>query len=71
KLLNYSNNIKKASNNFSLLTMYTGQACGWMASLNGIQTAGQRVISALNKLEARINNIKLPETRNRRVSYDG
>ncbi|WP_163150953.1 phage tail tape measure protein [Anoxybacillus sp. MB8] len=66
-----SNNIKKASNNFSLLTMYTGQACGWMASLNGIQTAGQRVISALNKLEARINNIKLPETRNRRVSYDG
>lgn len=66
-----SNNIKKASGNFSLLAMYTGQACGWVASLNGIQTAGQRVIAALNKLEARINSIQLPGPKSKRVSFDG
>jgi TP901 family phage tail tape measure protein len=56
--------------NLDLLTMYTGQASGWLASLNGIQSAGQRVITALNNLESRINNVKLP-TPSKRVSFDG
>lgn len=58
--------------NLDLLTMYTGQASGWLASLNGIQTAGQRVIKALNNLEARINSVQLPNVgKSKRVSYDG
>lgn len=56
--------------NLDILTSYTGQASGWMASLNGIQTAGQRVIEALNRLESRINSVKLPSP-SKRVSYDG
>ncbi|KYD02634.1 hypothetical protein B4102_0228 [Heyndrickxia sporothermodurans] len=57
--------------NLDILTTYTGQASGWLASLNGIQSAGQRVINALNNLERRINNIQLPSVKSKRVSYDG
>lgn len=56
--------------NLDALVSYTGMASGWMASLNGIQSAGERVIKALNNLEARINSIKLPSP-SKRVSYDG
>lgn len=57
--------------NLDLLTDYTGQASGWLASLNNIQSAGQRVVQALNNLEARINTVQLPGVNNKRVSYDG
>lgn len=56
--------------NLDLLTMYTGEANGWLVSLNGIQTAGEGVISALRRLERRIDNIELPGTSNKRVSYN-
>lgn len=60
----------KVKSNLDLLTMYTGQASGWLASLNGIQTAGQRVIRALNNLERRIDNVELPSF-SRRLSFNG
>lgn len=56
--------------NLDLLTDYTGQASGWLASLNNIQSAGQRVVVALNNLEARINSVKLPNP-SKRVSFEG
>lgn len=62
---------EKVTGNLDILTMYTGQASGWLASLNGIQTAGQRVVKALDQLEERINNVQLPSMKGRRVSYDG
>lgn len=61
----------RVKGNLDLLTMYTGQASGWLASLSGIQSAGNRVIKALNNLEARINSIQLPSPKSRRTSYDG
>lgn len=57
--------------NLDILTTYTAQASGWLASLNGIQSAGQRVIQALNSLEQRINSIDLPGPKSKRVSFDG
>ncbi|WP_458412780.1 phage tail tape measure protein [Schinkia sp. CFF1] len=61
----------KVKSNLDLLTMYTGQASGWLASLNGIQTAGQRVIRALNNLERRIDSVELPSMSSRRLSFNG
>lgn len=59
------------ANNLDILTTYTAQACGWLASLNGIQTAGQRVIQALNQLETKINQVEMPGVKSRRVSFEG
>nr|WP_269429828.1 phage tail tape measure protein [Bacillus sp. B-jedd] len=59
------------AHNLDILTGYAGQASGWLGSLNGIQSAGERVIKALNNLERRINNIQLPSVNTKRVSYDG
>lgn len=57
--------------NMGILSSYVGQASGWINSLSNIQTAGQRVITALNNLEERINNVQLPvSAQSRRVSYD-
>ena len=64
-------NTNLASNNMSLLASYIGQASGWIASLHGIQSASQRVVSALNNLESRINNVPLPGGTSKRVSFDG
>lgn len=59
------------THNMSLLASYAGQACGWINTLSNIQTAGQRVVSALNNLEERIKNVQLPgNVQSRRVSYD-
>lgn len=64
-------NTNLASNNMSLLASYIGQASGWIASLHGIQSAGQRVISALGNLETRINNVPLPGgAMSRRTQYE-
>ncbi|PIC80545.1 phage tail tape measure protein [Sporosarcina sp. P18a] len=61
-----------ASGNMSLLASYIGQASGWISSLQGIQSAGQRVVSALYNLESRINSVPLPGgTSAKRVSFDG
>lgn len=61
----------KLTNNMSILTGYVGQASGWIVSLQGIQPAAQRVISALQSLEQRINAIELPgSTSQRRVAYE-
>lgn len=61
---------KLATQNMGILVQWTGQASGWMSSLNGIQPAGQRVINALNNLEQRINSIELPNSPSRRVAYE-
>lgn len=53
---------KLVTHNMGTLVQWTGQASGWIATLNGIQPAGQRVIDALNNLEQRINAINLPGT---------
>lgn len=58
-----------ATNNMNVLVSYIGQASGWIFSLNGIQTAAQRVIRALNNLESRINNVSLPSAGGR-TSYE-
>lgn len=56
--------------NLGALATNTAQASGWLASLQGIQPASQRVVNALNNLEQRINNIELPGTTSRRLSYE-
>lgn len=61
---------KLATQNMGILVQWTGQASGWMSTLNGIQPAGQRVINALNNLERRINSIELPNSPSRRVAYE-
>lgn len=59
------------AHNMGALVTYLGQASGWVASLSGIQSAGQRVISALNRLESRINSVQLPEgPTSRRLKYE-
>ncbi|MDX8367785.1 phage tail tape measure protein [Cytobacillus sp. IB215665] len=63
-------NADKVKDNLELLTMWTGQASGWLASLKNIQTAGDRVVEALNNLETRINNIELPKVQSKRVSFN-
>lgn len=74
KLIDSFNGIKtsadKVKSNLDLLTMYTGRANGWLASLNNIQTAGQKVVKALENLETRINNVQLPGVKSR-VGYNG
>lgn len=62
---------ERVKTNLDILTMYTGQASGWMVSLMGIQTAGQRVVKALEKLEAKINSIDVPSPKSKRLSFDG
>lgn len=58
-------------NNLDVLTSYTGQASGWLASLSGIQPAANRVINALNELEAKIKSIQLPGAKgNKRTQYE-
>ncbi|WP_432702476.1 phage tail tape measure protein [Lysinibacillus sphaericus] len=58
-------------NNMSLLVSYVGQASGWISSLQSIQPAAQRVVTALNTLESRINNIQLPGgATSRRTAYE-
>lgn len=46
--------------NMGNLAMYVGQASGWLATLQGVQPAGQEVIDALNNLRDRINAMELP-----------
>lgn len=58
-----------ATYNMGLLVSYLGQASGWIYSLMNIQTAGQRVVQALNRLEMRINNVDISGLE-RRVSYN-
>ncbi|BAQ11443.1 phage-related tail protein [Bacillus sp. OxB-1] len=70
-LFNLQSNATLASDNMSVLASQIGQASGWISSLQGIQSAGQRVIAALNGLESRINNVQLPGGGASRVSYDG
>lgn len=63
--------VLKLNNSVSILTVYIGQASGWIVSLQGIQPAAQKVISALNMLELRINAIELPNgASSRRVAYE-
>jgi len=54
--------------NLDILVSYTGQASGWLASLNGIQSAGQKVMDELDNLSKRIANIELPKSK--RLSLD-
>lgn len=61
---------KLVTHNMGLLVSYVGQASGWLATLQGIQPAGQGVIDALNNLTNRINNINLPNSTPRRLSYE-
>lgn len=65
-------NTDMLANNMQLLASYTGQASGWLVGgLSGIQSAGQRVVTALNNLETRINNVQLPgEATSRRLQYE-
>lgn len=60
-----------AASNMSLLASSIGQASGWISTLQGIQSAGQRVVAALGNLEARINSVPLPGGAAQRVSFDG
>jgi TP901 family phage tail tape measure protein len=59
----------KVKTNLDQLTTQADQASGWLGSLNNIQTAGQKVVKALENLETRINNVQLPGTKSR-VSYE-
>lgn len=62
---------KLVTQNMGILAMYTGQASGWLATLQGIQPAGQEVINALNNLRDRINAIELPgPSMSRRTQYE-
>lgn len=58
--------------NISLLTSYVGQASGWIASLQGIQPAAQRVVMALANLEQRINNTQIDGNggKEKRLAYE-
>lgn len=58
--------------NISLLTSYVGQASGWIASLQGIQPAAQRVVMALANLEQRINNMQIDGNggKEKRLAYE-
>lgn len=58
-----------ATHNMSTLVSYLGQASGWINSLSNIQTAGERVVEALNNLEQRINALEFSGG-SRRVSYE-
>ncbi|MEG0258913.1 MAG: phage tail tape measure protein [Lysinibacillus sp.] len=62
----------KLTNNMSILTSYIGQASGWIVALQGIQPAAQRVVTALNNLEQRINNMKIDSNggKEKRLAYE-
>lgn len=69
---NLQTNTDLVTNNMQILASYTGQASGWIVGgLSGIQAAGQRVVTALNNLETRINNVQLPGgATTRRTQYE-
>lgn len=57
---------ESAAFNMATLASYVGQASGWVVGgLSGIQSAGNRVVAALNNLEKRINSVQLPGTSGR------
>jgi TP901 family phage tail tape measure protein len=61
----------KVKTNLDQLTTQADQASGWLSSLKNIQSAGQKVVKALENLETKINNVQLPVVKSKRVSYDG
>lgn len=56
--------------NLNILTSYVGQASGWVATLSGIQTASNNVISALNNLTAKINAVQVPSAKGGRTAFE-
>ncbi|MFJ7407120.1 MULTISPECIES: phage tail tape measure protein [unclassified Lysinibacillus] len=62
-----------SNTNMATLASTIGQATGWISSIQGIQPAIQNVISALNTLKTRIDNIQLPNAggaTSRRTAYE-
>lgn len=61
-----------SSSNMSTLASTIGQASGWVASIQGIQSAAQNVIAALNSLKARIDSVQIPTggATSRRTQYE-
>lgn len=61
-----------SSSNMSSLASTIGQASGWVASIQGIQSAAQNVIAALNSLKARIDSVQIPTggATSRRTQYE-
>ncbi|MGE7942825.1 phage tail tape measure protein [Lysinibacillus xylanilyticus] len=49
-----------SSANMSSLASTIGQASGWISAIQGISTAAQNVIAALNSLKARIDSTQIP-----------
>lgn len=48
-----------SNTNMATLASTIGQATGWIASIQGIQTAVQNVIASLNGLRTRIDNVQI------------
>ncbi|MEA0565305.1 phage tail tape measure protein [Lysinibacillus irui] len=62
-----------SATNMSTLASTIGQASGWINSIQGIQSAANAVITALNGLKARIDNAQVPTgggTTSRRTAYE-
>ncbi|MEY9975731.1 phage tail tape measure protein [Lysinibacillus sp. RC79] len=62
-----------SSSNMSTLASTIGQASGWVASIQGIQSAAQNVIAALNSLKVRIDSTQIPSgggATSRRTQYE-
>lgn len=63
-----------SSTNMSTLAATIGQANGWIGSIQGIQSAANNVITALNSLKTRINNVQIPTgggaSSSRRTQYE-
>ncbi len=62
-----------SSSNMSTLASTIGQASGWVTSIQGIQSAAQNVIAALNSLKTRIDNVQIPTgggATSRRTQYE-
>ncbi|MEQ6355917.1 phage tail tape measure protein [Lysinibacillus sp. M3] len=69
------NSLQAATNlssaNMSSLASTIGQASGWVSAIQGIQSAAQNVIAALNSLKARIDSTQIPSggATSRRTEY--
>lgn len=62
-----------SATNMSTLASTIGQASGWINSIQGIQSAANAVITALNGLKARIDNAQVPTgggATSRRTAYE-
>lgn len=62
-----------SSTNMSTLAATIGQANGWISSIQGIQSAANNVITALNSLKTRIDNVQIPTgggASSRRTQYE-